>query len=53
MHSTWREAQRGAPTLDVLVSRILWVVVDFEVLASDSLRLHLRTVEPATRICWS
>jgi predicted DNA-binding transcriptional regulator YafY len=34
----------GAPTLDVLVSRILWLGVDFEVLASDSLRLHLRTV---------
>jgi predicted DNA-binding transcriptional regulator YafY len=32
----------GAPTLDVLVARILWLGVDFEILAaSDELRRHL------------
>ncbi len=34
----------GAPTLDVLVARILWLGVDFEVLSSDALRGHLATV---------
>jgi predicted DNA-binding transcriptional regulator YafY len=36
----------GAPTLDVLVARILWLGVDFEILdSSDELRRHLRKVE--------
>ncbi len=34
----------GAPTLDVLVSRILWLGVDFEVLSSDALRRHLLSI---------
>jgi predicted DNA-binding transcriptional regulator YafY len=35
----------GAPTLDVLVARILWLGVDFEILAaSDELRRHLPVV---------
>jgi predicted DNA-binding transcriptional regulator YafY len=34
----------GAPTLDVLAARILWLGVDFEVLTPDALRRHLRTV---------
>lgn len=35
----------GAPTLDVLVSRILWLGVDFEILESSSaLRDHLQLV---------
>jgi predicted DNA-binding transcriptional regulator YafY len=35
----------GAPTLDVLVSRLLWLGIDFELVApSDELRRHLRTV---------
>lgn len=34
----------GAPTLDVLASRILWLGVDFEVVSPDALRRHLRTV---------
>jgi predicted DNA-binding transcriptional regulator YafY len=35
----------GAPTLDVLVSRLLWLGVDFEIVtSSDELRRHLRTV---------
>ncbi|MET0793286.1 MAG: WYL domain-containing protein [Polyangiaceae bacterium] len=32
----------GAPTLDVLAARILWLGVDFEVIAPDALRLHLQ-----------
>jgi predicted DNA-binding transcriptional regulator YafY len=36
----------GAPTLDVLVARILWLGIDFEILdSSDELRRHLRRVE--------
>jgi predicted DNA-binding transcriptional regulator YafY len=34
----------GAPTLDVLAARILWLGVDFEIIASDALRRHLQTV---------
>ena len=34
----------GAPTLDVLVARIVWLGVDFDVLESDELRRHLETV---------
>jgi predicted DNA-binding transcriptional regulator YafY len=34
----------GAPTLDVLVARILWLGIDFEIIASDALRRHLQTV---------
>jgi predicted DNA-binding transcriptional regulator YafY len=35
----------GAPTLDVLVSRLLWLGVEFEIVrASDELRQHLLTV---------
>jgi predicted DNA-binding transcriptional regulator YafY len=34
----------GAQTLDVLAARILWLGVDFEVIASDTLRRHLETV---------
>jgi hypothetical protein len=34
----------GAPTLDVLASRILWLGVDFEVITPDALRLHLQTL---------
>jgi predicted DNA-binding transcriptional regulator YafY len=33
----------GAPTLDVLAARILWLGVDFEVIAPDTLRRHLET----------
>jgi predicted DNA-binding transcriptional regulator YafY len=34
----------GAPTLDVLAARILWLGVDFDVITSDELRRHLRTL---------
>jgi hypothetical protein len=34
----------GAPTLDVLAARILWLGVDFEIITSDVLRRHLQTV---------
>jgi len=34
----------GAPTLDVLAARILWLGVDFEIITSDALRRHLQTV---------
>jgi predicted DNA-binding transcriptional regulator YafY len=34
----------GAPTLDVLAARILWLGVDFEVITSVALRRHLQTV---------
>ncbi len=34
----------GAPTLDVLVSRILWLGVDFEIVSPPSLRSHLQTI---------
>jgi predicted DNA-binding transcriptional regulator YafY len=34
----------GAPTLDVLAARILWLGVDFEVITSGALRRHLQTV---------
>ena len=34
----------GAPTLDVLAARILWLGVDFEVITPDALRRHLQTV---------
>jgi predicted DNA-binding transcriptional regulator YafY len=34
----------GAPTLDVLAARIVWLGVDFEVVSSDALRRHLRTL---------
>ena len=34
----------GAPTLDVLVSRILWLGVEFDVIEPDSLRSHLHTL---------
>ena len=34
----------GAPTLDVLVARIVWLGVDFNVLESDELRGHLAKV---------
>jgi hypothetical protein len=34
----------GAPTLDVLAARILWLGVDFEVITSDVLRRHLQTI---------
>jgi len=35
----------GAPTLDVLAARIIWLGIDFEVITSDALRLHLRKLE--------
>ena len=35
----------GAPTLDVLAARILWLGIDFEVVHSDALRAHLRAIE--------
>jgi predicted DNA-binding transcriptional regulator YafY len=34
----------GAQTLDVLAARIVWLGVDFEIIASDALRRHLQTV---------
>jgi predicted DNA-binding transcriptional regulator YafY len=34
----------GAPTLDVLAARILWLGIDFEIITSDALRRHLPTV---------
>ncbi len=34
----------GAPTLDVLVARIVWLGVEFDVLESDELRRHLAKV---------
>ncbi|HXN32904.1 MAG TPA: hypothetical protein VN894_13625 [Polyangiaceae bacterium] len=34
----------GAPTLDVLAARILWLGVDFEIITSDALRRHLQKV---------
>jgi predicted DNA-binding transcriptional regulator YafY len=38
----------GAPTLDVLAARILWLGVDFEIITPDVLRRHLQTL--ATRL---
>src|SRR5271163_3726256 len=34
----------GAPTLDVLAARVLWLGVDFEVITTEALRRHLETV---------
>jgi len=36
----------GAPTVDVLVARILWLGVDFDILASTiDLRSHMRRIQ--------
>jgi hypothetical protein len=32
----------GAPTLDVLAARVLWLGVDFEIITSDALQRHLQ-----------
>jgi predicted DNA-binding transcriptional regulator YafY len=39
----------GAPTLDVLAARIIWLGVDFDVLESEALRQHLKLVAARIR----